>query len=299
MMYTVNSLFSGAVDGFGIAFTQAGFYVSYHMEIDAWCCAVLRMNHPRSIITQKDIRDVETIPYTDVVVGSPPCQPWSGATNGKRSADDRHLWPEMFRLIRAGRPRVVVVENTASGVSRGLADEICMDLESAEYTTETLVLPARAVGASHYRNRLFVVAYTRLHGRQSAAATRQPAHHQERHTAAHQQSRNPKLRSHQSSRAVLGWSGLREPGMERNPDGSAARIHRLDPAKDFPGWPALQGQRQNSYEPSRLIQTEGSEDVRRIRALGNCIVWQQVFPLAQAVKQWLEAQDTAERGEVA
>ena len=287
-MYTVTSLFAGAVDGLSIAFQQAGFNVTCHVEWDPWCCRVLSKNFPESAVIRSDIRDLTTIPYTDVFVGSPPCQPWSIGTNGRRAADDRHLWPEMLRLVRAVRPRCVAVENVDGGVSRGLADEICLDLESAEYTAETLVLPARAVGAPHWRTRLFVVAYTELYGRQGAAATRQPTHHQEWHTAAYQQSRNAKRGANLAGSQVLGRRGLRKPGMERTAyRGSVG----MDTINTFPGWPARMGETQESYEPPRLKNYRGTEDQRRIRAIGNAIVWQQVFPLAQAVSQWLQTQD--------
>lgn len=289
-MHTAISLFSGAVDGLGIAFKQAGFYVSHHVEIDAWCCAVLAMNFPKSKIIQGDIRDVESIPYADVLMGSPPCQPWSIGTNGARAADDRHLWPEMLRLIRSSRPRCVVVENVDGGISRGLADEICLGLESEDYTPTAIGVPARAVGASHYRDRLFIVAYTERDGRPSSAAALPTAHHEKRNPAPYQQTGNTKRRAYQSGSALLGRSRLRKSSMERNAHGPASRLDRLEPS-DLAGWPALQGETQKSYEPPRLISDQGTQDRNRIRALGNAIVWQQVLPVAQAVRGWLQAQD--------
>ena len=39
-----------------------------------------------------------------VWTGSCPCQPLSNAGEGLGEADERHLWPEMFRLIKECRP---------------------------------------------------------------------------------------------------------------------------------------------------------------------------------------------------
>jgi hypothetical protein len=39
--------------------------------------------------------------------GSCPCQPFSAAGQGKGAADERHLWPAWFRLIRESRPAIV------------------------------------------------------------------------------------------------------------------------------------------------------------------------------------------------
>src|SRR5690606_24998583 len=43
--------------------------------------------------------------------GSPPCQPFSVAGKGKAQADDRHLWPHLFRLAIARRPAVLTREH--------------------------------------------------------------------------------------------------------------------------------------------------------------------------------------------
>lgn len=49
-----------------------------------------------------------------VWTGSCPCQPFSVAGKGKGTADERHLWPHLFRLIRECRPPVVFGEQVAS-----------------------------------------------------------------------------------------------------------------------------------------------------------------------------------------
>ena len=48
-----------------------------------------------------------------VWTGSCPCQPFSAAGLGGCFEDDRHLWPEWFRLIRERRPPVVFCEQVA------------------------------------------------------------------------------------------------------------------------------------------------------------------------------------------
>lgn len=46
--------------------------------------------------------------------GSCPCQPFSVAGKGEGIEDERHLWPEFFRLIRECRPGVIFGEQVAS-----------------------------------------------------------------------------------------------------------------------------------------------------------------------------------------
>lgn len=166
--YTAISLFSGAVDGLAIAAQAAGIKVTHHVEWDSWCCRVLRMNHPGSIVINEDIHNVKDLPYADVVMGGSPCQDFSGA--GKQAGFDgeRYLWPEMRRIVGECRPRVVIHENVRGGVSLGLLDKICSDLESDGYEVWPLVYPAAIFGAPHERYRMFhigLLADAEPHGR--------------------------------------------------------------------------------------------------------------------------------------
>jgi len=93
-----------------------------------------------------------------VWTGSCPCQPFSTAGKGKGIKDERHLWPEMFRLIRKCRPPVVFGEQVERAIGHGWLDGVFADLESEGYACGTAVLPACCVGAPHIRNRIWWVA---------------------------------------------------------------------------------------------------------------------------------------------
>lgn len=60
---------------------------------------------------------------TAVWTGSCPCQPYSSAGKRTGNADDRNLWPEFYRLIKACRPEVVFGEQVASSDVVGTVDE--------------------------------------------------------------------------------------------------------------------------------------------------------------------------------
>lgn len=90
--------------------------------------------------------------------GSPPCQPWSIAGRGEGAADQRHLWPELFRLARAVRPPVLMGEQVADAAGRGWLDGVAGDMEGIGYAFRPVVLPACAVGAFQGRDRIFFVA---------------------------------------------------------------------------------------------------------------------------------------------
>lgn len=93
-----------------------------------------------------------------VWTGSCPCQPFSCAGKGLGTADERHLWPVFFNLIRERRPVAVFGEQVANAISKGWLDGISADLESAGYACGATVLGAHSVGAPHIRQRLYWVA---------------------------------------------------------------------------------------------------------------------------------------------
>jgi DNA (cytosine-5)-methyltransferase 1 len=98
---------------------------------------------------------------TDIglICGGYPCQPFSVAGKREGQADDRHLWPEFFRLIQEIRPTWVIAENVAGHINMGL-DSVLADLESEGYQQQVFLIPACAVGAYHRRDRVWILAHS-------------------------------------------------------------------------------------------------------------------------------------------
>jgi DNA (cytosine-5)-methyltransferase 1 len=92
-----------------------------------------------------------------VWTGSCPCQPFSAAGKGKGAADERHLWPVWFGLIRECRPGVVFGEQVEAAIKHGWLDLVQTDLEGIGYAVGAVGLPAASVGAPHQRARLWFV----------------------------------------------------------------------------------------------------------------------------------------------
>lgn len=98
----------------------------------------------------------------DVICGGFPCQDVSlagkkvGIDAGKRS----RLWSEYARLIREVRPRLAIVENVTGLLMGGGLGRVLGDLAEARYDAEWCVLSAAGVGASHVRERVFVIAFS-------------------------------------------------------------------------------------------------------------------------------------------
>jgi DNA (cytosine-5)-methyltransferase 1 len=96
----------------------------------------------------------------DLLTGGFPCQPFSVAGKQRGAADDRALWPEMYRIIRECKPRWIIGENV-NGIIRMELDNCLADLENEGYTTEQFIIPACAVDAPHRRDRVWIVGHSK------------------------------------------------------------------------------------------------------------------------------------------
>ena len=93
-----------------------------------------------------------------VWTGSCPCQPFSIAGKGRGFSDERHLWPEFFRLISQCRPDTVIGEQVASKDGLVWLDTVCADLERENYAVGAVDTCAAGYGAPHIRQRLYWMA---------------------------------------------------------------------------------------------------------------------------------------------
>ncbi len=94
----------------------------------------------------------------EIFTGSCPCQPFSVAGKGAGTADERHLWPYLFRIISARRPAAIFGEQVAAAIGKDWFDGVRADMESIGYAVRGFVIPACAVNAPHRRDRLWFVA---------------------------------------------------------------------------------------------------------------------------------------------
>ena len=160
-MLKVLDLFSG-IGGFSRGLEATGFFETIcFVENEPYCQAVLKHHWPGVPILGdiKNVKEPDLPTRPDVICGGFPCQPFSQAGRQQAQDDPRHLWPEMFRLIRECRPTWVVGENVAGLIRLGL-DEVLSDLANEGYATRTFNIPACAVGAPHLRQRLWIVAHS-------------------------------------------------------------------------------------------------------------------------------------------
>jgi DNA (cytosine-5)-methyltransferase 1 len=151
----------------------------------------------------------------DVVSGGFPCQDISAAGKGDGLDGARSgMWKQMARIICEVRPRFVLVENSPMLVSRGLGT-VLGDLASMGFDAKWGVLGANAVGASHKRERIWIVANSigrRLEGW---------------HNDSSQQDRPSKNRSTKALVQDQIWPDVSDPRTFGSNDGLSSRVDRL------------------------------------------------------------------------
>jgi DNA (cytosine-5)-methyltransferase 1 len=177
------SLFSG-IGGFDLAAEWMGWENMFHCEWNEFGQRVLKHYWPNAELFT-DITKSDFTKYAnqiDILTGGFPCQPYSSAGKRLGKEDERHLWPEMLRVIREVAPRFVVGENVRglTNWNGGLVfNEVCADLENLGYQVAPFIIPASAVNAPHQRERVWFVAYSKAVGFTQSKRTDERGKHQQ------------------------------------------------------------------------------------------------------------------------
>lgn len=120
----VVDLFSGA-GGFAEGFRRAGFRILLGVDNDRAAIRSFKANFPEAIALAMDIKEVtgtlveKLVGRPDVVIGSPPCEPFTGANPRRRENPLDRLYEDPMgqlvlhfaRIVSELRPRVFVMEN--------------------------------------------------------------------------------------------------------------------------------------------------------------------------------------------
>jgi DNA (cytosine-5)-methyltransferase 1 len=98
-----------------------------------------------------------------VWTASCPCQPISVAGKRRGRRDPRHLWPDLFRVLRAARsrghgPAIVMGEQVSGALGYHWFDGVRADLATEGFASRVRDIPACAVDAPIERNRLYWIA---------------------------------------------------------------------------------------------------------------------------------------------
>ena len=156
-------LFSG-IGGFALAARMTGWQTIGFSEINEYASKVLKKYWP-NVPNFGDVRNVSAALGLNpvLVTGGFPCQPFSIAGKRLGEGDDRYLWPEVVRILRELRPRWALLENVPGilTIDGGRTFQRCLgDLAEVGFDVLWNCIPACAIGASHRRERVWIVAHT-------------------------------------------------------------------------------------------------------------------------------------------
>lgn len=175
------SLYTGA-GGLDFGFEAAGCETVAAVELDHDCCRTISVNR-RWPILEGDIGGIEASDIlnaanaktgeVDLLIGGPPCQPFSksgywASGDAKRLLDPRASTIGAFlRVLREVRPRAFLMENVEGLGYRGKREGLDLisrviaeinDTTRSSYRLSLAVLNAADFGVPQMRRRLFVVA---------------------------------------------------------------------------------------------------------------------------------------------
>jgi DNA (cytosine-5)-methyltransferase 1 len=175
------SLYSGA-GGLDYGFEAAGFDTAVALEMDHQCCETLRANRDWPVI-ERDIMEVPSAEILEVgglkkgeaaiLIGGPPCQPWSKAGYWHRGDSLRLDDPRAntlaayLRVLEDTTPHAFLLENVEglaySGKDEGLrllldAIEAINKKTRSKYRPRFQILNAADYGVPQIRKRVIMIA---------------------------------------------------------------------------------------------------------------------------------------------
>lgn len=158
-LFTAVSLFSGC-GGSDLGLTQAGIVPIWANEISSSACELYTSVTNNAFIENADIRDIDTFPKADILVGCYPCQGFSQAGRRKSSDSINYLYREFDRALRQIKPIAFIVENVDGMRFRQNTTLLRSQLtrfRTAGYRVSWSILDAAAYGVAQHRRRLFLV----------------------------------------------------------------------------------------------------------------------------------------------
>lgn len=153
-------LFAGA-GGLSLGLSQAGWKIEAAVEFDSYAAATHARNMPQTPVYSCDVREIDFREFrgVDLVVGGPPCQPFSVAGKQQAQEDPRDMIPQFIRAIIEAEPIGFLMENVPGLVTarhRSYFNHILERLSSLGYSLAYAVLDAADYGVPQHRKRIII-----------------------------------------------------------------------------------------------------------------------------------------------
>jgi DNA (cytosine-5)-methyltransferase 1 len=154
----VLDLFAGC-GGLALGFEAQGFE-TLGFEMDNDCCATYKKNLNGDCIQAK-IDSSYQFPRAQVVIGGPPCQPFSVGGHQRGVRDARDGFPAFISAIEQAKPEIWMFENVRGLMykNKNYLEAIVAELEEMGYIVEYKLLQAVQYGIPQNRERMIVVGH--------------------------------------------------------------------------------------------------------------------------------------------
>lgn len=270
-------------------------------------------------VTKESFYEKTGLQSVTLLTGGVPCQPASVAGKRRGTDDARWLWPEALRVLREIRPEWAVFENPTGilTLENGLVFEsLLTEMEGTGYEVQAFIVPACAVNAKHRRDRCFIVAHSESKQNRRLQQRGVPANI----GASSKTVSNSRCAGCEElhTTAQPGWAGfgtggghadvpdtegiikgkLSERAAEKYSGFSSGSEDVCYPAiKGLPDWaggtvgqpfPITELERPDGREVERDFRGVAhgvSRRVDRLRALGNAVVPEQVYPVLAGIAE--------------
>ena len=149
----------GGCGGLGLGFESAGFQ-TIGMEMDKDASDTYNKNLLGTCIHQK--LTINTVfPDCDVVIGGPPCQPFSVGGKQLGLKDSRDGFPIFIQAVKVLKPKVWLFENVRGMAYRNknYLNEILQELRNLKYKISIKIVNSKRLNVPQNRERLIVVGH--------------------------------------------------------------------------------------------------------------------------------------------
>ena len=157
--YTVLDLFAGC-GGLSLGFEALGFQtIGYEMLTGA--AETYTKNLVGHCLVEKITTTTQYQGHYDVLIGGPPCQPFSVGGHQKGIDDERNGFPAFLAAVHQLQPSVLLFENVRGMLysNKWYFEEVCQQLRNEGYLIDYKLLNAVNFGVPQNRERLFVIGH--------------------------------------------------------------------------------------------------------------------------------------------
>lgn len=154
----VVDLFSGC-GGLSHGFIKYGFTVIEYENNDKACIVSAKNGHH---VIKTNLDENTEIIHPDILIGGPPCQPFSVIGNQNGQYDKRDGLPIFISMMKKYKPLIAIIENVPNltGKKHNIYFKtIINEIKNIGYHVDWKILNALDYGIPQNRKRLFIVAH--------------------------------------------------------------------------------------------------------------------------------------------